>query len=53
MGYIVVGTFRRAHKDCEGETKDCNTYREALKLKEEWQQNKKYKKVFIIKDEEA
>lgn len=49
MGYIVVGTFRRTHKDSEGETQECKTYAEAVELKKLWQQNRKYKKVVIIK----
>lgn len=50
MKYIVVGTFKRTHKDCEGETQECETYREAVELKKLWQQSKKYKKVCIVKD---
>ncbi len=52
MKYIVVGTFRRAHKDCEGETQVCNSYAEALAVKEEFKNNKKYKKVIIVRDDD-
>lgn len=50
--FDVVGTFRQAHKDCEGDTQRCNSYDEALKLKEEWKKEKKYKDVFIVKVDE-
>lgn len=45
--YTVIGYFRQAHKDCEAETQDCETYGEALKLKEEWKKERKYKEVYI------
>ena len=28
--YVVIGYFRRPHKDCEAETQECETYMEAL-----------------------
>ena len=45
--YVVIGYFRQPHKDCEAETKDCENYMDALKLKEEWKKERKYKKVYI------
>lgn len=47
--YIVVGNFKRARKDHDGETQECNTYEEALKVKEEWQKSNKYREVVIDK----
>lgn len=51
MKYTVVGTFRRARKDCEGETQDCENYSAALQVKAEWKKSKKYKRVLIAKNE--
>ena len=45
--YTVVGYFIHPHKDCEAESQDCETYQEALLLKEEWKKLKKYKYVYI------
>lgn len=45
--YVVIGYFRQPHKDCEAETKECETYMEALKLKDEWKKERKYKEVYI------
>lgn len=45
--YAVIGYFRQPHKDCEAESQDCDTYSEALALKEEWKKERKYKKVYI------
>ena len=47
--YVVVGNLKRARKDCDGETQNCETYEEALKVKEEWKRSNKYKEVFIEK----
>lgn len=47
--YIVIGYFRQAHKDSEAESQYCETYREALKIKEEWKKERKYKEVNIEK----
>ena len=47
--YIVVGNLKRARKDHDGETQECNTYEEALKVKEEWQKSNKYREVVIDK----
>lgn len=49
--YTVVGNFKQAHKDCEGETLSDLTYDEAIKIKSEWKKNKKYKEVFIIPED--
>lgn len=51
MRYIVVGTFRRVRKDCEGETQDCENFSEALRVKAEWKKSNKYKKILIAKNE--
>jgi len=48
MKYCVVGTFKRKRKDCEGETQDCESYSEALRVKEEWKRSNKYKAVIIV-----
>lgn len=45
--YVVIGYFRQPHKDCEAETQDCKTYREAILLKEEWKKKRKYKQVYV------
>lgn len=45
--YVVIGYFRQLHKDCEGETQECETYMEALELKAEWKKEQKYKDVYI------
>ena len=45
--YVVFGIFRQCHKDCEGESQDCETYMEARKVREEWKKKRKYKDVFI------
>lgn len=45
--YVVIGNFRHPHKDCEGETQECETYMEALKVREEWKKERKYKEVYI------
>ena len=47
--YIVIGNIKRARKDYDGETQNCETYEEALKVKEEWKRSNKYKEVFIEK----
>ena len=49
--FIVIGTFRRARKDQEGETQNCETYAAAVKLRDEWRKSNRYKQVFIVKDE--
>ena len=45
--YVVIGYFRQPHKDCEAETQECETYMEALKFKDEWKKERKYKEVYI------
>ena len=45
--YVVIGNFRQPHKDCEGETQECETYMEALRVKREWEKERKYKEVYI------
>lgn len=45
--YCVIGYFRQAHKDFEAESQFCETYREALQLKEKWIKERKYKEVYI------
>lgn len=51
MKYTVIGTFRRARRDCEGETQDCESYAAAAALRIEWRKSNKYKKVWIVKAE--
>ena len=53
MRYKVIGEFNRLHKDHNGETQDCESYSEALRVKAEWLRSKKYKGVYIERDEEA
>lgn len=45
--YCVIGIFRQAHKDSEAESQYCDTYMEALQLKEVWKKERKYKEVYI------
>lgn len=45
--YVVIGYFRQPHKNYEAETQECETYMEALKLKDEWKKERKYKEVYI------
>ena len=48
--YTVVADFVHHHKDCLGECLLNLEYEEAMKIKKEWQQNKKkYKNVRIAK----
>ena len=47
--YIVIGKLKRAKANYDGETQECETYEEALKVKKEWQKSNKYKEVFIDK----
>lgn len=47
--YVVIGNFRQPHKDCEGESQECETYMEALQVRAEWEKEQKYKEVFISK----
>lgn len=49
--YIVIGNLKRPRKNYDGETQDCKTYEEALKVKEEWEKSKQYKEVFIEKND--
>ena len=53
MRYKVIGDFKRPRKDHNGETQDCENYSEALRVKAEWLRSKKYKDVYIERDEEA
>lgn len=47
--YIVIGNLKRVKSDHDGETQECKTYEEALKIKKEWQKSGKYKEVFVDK----
>lgn len=47
--YVVIGIYRQPHKDCDGETQEFKTYMEALKVRDEWKKERKYKDVFIEK----
>lgn len=51
--YKVIGDFKRPRKDHNGETQDCENYSEALRVKAEWLRSKKYKDVYIVRNEEA
>ena len=48
--YTVIGNLKRARKDYDGETQDCKTYDEALKVKKEWIKSSRYMEVFIEKN---
>ena len=52
MRYKVIGDFKRPRKDHNGETQDCESYSEALRVKAEWLRSKRYKDVYIERDEE-
>lgn len=51
MKYTIIGMLRRVLNDCEAETMEVDSYAEALQLKKEFAKNRKYKKVFIVKNE--
>lgn len=53
MRYKVIGEFKRPRKDHNGEIQDCESYSEALRVKAEWLRSKKYKDVYIERNEEA
>ena len=49
--YTVIGNLKRARKDYDGETQDCKTYDEALKVKKEWIKSNRYSEVFVERND--
>lgn len=48
--YTVVGDFIHWHKDCSGEMLDNLDYDEAMKIYQEWKQDKIHKNVEMFRD---
>lgn len=49
--YTVVGEFRQAHKDSEGDCLTGLSYDDAIRIVSEWRKEKKYKKVFYFRED--
>ena len=49
--YTVIGDFRQAHKDSEGDCLTVLTYYEAIRIVSEWKKLKKYKEVFYFRED--
>ncbi len=49
--YTVIGDFRQAHKDSEGDCLTGLTYYEAIRIVSEWKKLKKYKEVFYFRED--
>lgn len=49
--YTVIGNLKRARKDYDGETQDCKTYDEALKVEKEWIKSNRYREVFVERND--
>lgn len=49
--YTVVGNFRQAHKDSEGDCLMGLICDEAIRIVSEWKKQKKYKEVFYYRED--